>query len=425
MKARVLIVHYTPPGVVGGVEHIIHQHIELLTERGFQVGVVAGRAVTTGAPIHVISEIDVARPENVALEAELASGVVGDRFFAMCAAIADQLTPLVAAADAVIAHNAFTLHFSLPLTSVLWDLVSRRETGSVIAWSHDLAWTNPLYIPMMHHGFPWDLLRTPAPNTRYVTVSTERKLELAELWGDRGERIAVIPNGVDAADFLRLSASTREIVDRYQLFERDAVLLLPVRITRRKNIEAGIGAVQVLKARGLDVFLLISGPVAPHHPTRSRTYLQELKLLREELGVEKEVVFLADALRKNLDHQTVAELYSIADALLFPSAQEGFGLPILEAGLAKLPVVLSDIPVFREVGGDDVCTFNLDDSADTIAAGVMRVLDAAPSRLFRRVLREYRWDAIVDRKILPILPRYSMAQHEERAMTAGEDEPTA
>lgn len=47
--------------------------------------------------------------------------------------------------------------------------------------------------------------------------------------------------------------------------------------------------------------------------------------------------------------QELASCYSNASALFFPSYQEGFGLPLIEAMSAGLPVVCSDIPIFREI----------------------------------------------------------------------------
>src|SRR5947209_3896238 len=163
MTSRILIVHYTPPSIVGGVEHIIHQHIPLLTQRGFTVEVVAGRSGPSPVSLHVIPEIDVARPRNAVLEGELDAGVAGPRFWEAKRLIDEKLRPLVRNSDAVIVHNAFTLHFSLALTSVLWDLAAEMEPGRMIAWCHDLAWTNPLYIPRMPPGEPWSMLRTRAP----------------------------------------------------------------------------------------------------------------------------------------------------------------------------------------------------------------------------------------------------------------------
>lgn len=402
-RLRVLVVHYTPPGVIGGVEHVIREHIRLLEARGCDVEVVAGRRGGSRLPIHVIPEIDAARPQGVRIERELADGWVGSDFFRVRDRIRSRLEPLVHRADVVIAHNAFTLHFSLPLTAALWEIAADRAPGTVIAWSHDLAWSNPLYVPALHDGYPWDLLRRPAPNTRYVTVSGERKLELVALWGFGKDDITIIPNGIDVASTLGLSRATREIANRYHLFDRDAVLLLPVRITRRKNIEAGIRAVGVLTDRGLDVRFLISGPVAPHHPQRSMTYLAELKKLRGGLGLDDEVVFLADELGARLSMRTVNELYRVADVLLFPSEQEGFGLPVLEAGLMRVPAVVSSIPIFRELGQGDVLTFRLDDPAGRIAEHVEEALASGPARLFRRVVRDFRWDAIADRLIMPLL----------------------
>ena len=405
MTRRVLFLHYTPPGVIGGVEDVMHQHRSLLEWRGYTVECAAGRSAGAIGPVTVIPQIDAARPENALIEEELAAGVVSDDFRAAEAEIHRRLEPLFRSADSVIVHNAFTLHFSLPLTAALCRLAAVEPPGKIIAWCHDLAWTNPLYVPAMHEGFPWRLLRTRQPNVQYVTVSHERKDELCQLWGGACDEIDVIPNGVDPAGFLQLSAETRAIIAAHRLFERDVVLFLPVRITRRKNIEVGIRIVAALRDRGIDACYLVSGPRAPHHPGRSMSYLDELKSLRSQLGVEEQVVFLADELGGNLELRVVSELYSVADALLFTSGQEGFGLPILEAGIRRLPVVLSDIPIFREVAASDASFLDGNESADKMAEVVLRALDNNASRLYRRVLREYRWDAIVDRKIIPLLSR--------------------
>ncbi|MGH2442842.1 MAG: glycosyltransferase family 4 protein [Chloroflexota bacterium] len=403
MATRVLIIHYTPPGIVGGVEYVMQEQVRLLSDRGFRVQVVAGRPGAKDLRAHVIPEIEAATDESAVVEEELAAGVVSPRFHRRRKIILDRLTSLAADADFLIVHNAFTLQFSMPLTAALWELAATRRYGSVVAWCHDLAWTNPLYLPAMHDGYPWDLLRVPAPNTRYVTVSVERKRQLAQIWRAHTADIRVIPNGVDVKSFLRLGTMTCDLVERYRLLDRDIVLLLPVRITRRKNIEAAIRATGCLKERGLDVMLLVSGPVAPHHPGRSAAYLDGLKRLRDERDVRDEIVFLADELGQSLDDQTVGELYSISDALLLPSMQEGFGLPILEAGISRVPVISSDIPIFREVAGGEAALFEPEGPAGAIANMILAALDTPAGRLRRRVLNEYRWDVIVDTLLLPLL----------------------
>lgn len=402
MTARILIVHFTPPGVIGGVEHIIEQHVRVLSKRGYEFDLVAGRSTGTDRSVHVIPEVEVARPESERLDDSLASGAVDPIFYADRRRIREALLPLAARADLLVVHNAFTLHFCMPLTSVLWELGAARAPGSTIAWCHDLSWTNPLYLPRMHPGYPWDLLRRPAPNVRYVTVSEERRVELCGLWGTGEDRVTVVPNGVDPEKFLRLTPEASTIAETFRLFDREMVLLLPVRITRRKNIELAIRVVAALRDRGIDVLFMVSGPQAPHHPGLSDAYLARLETLRDDLGVRDRVIFLAEALGSNASEELVSELYLLADALLFPSAQEGFGLPILEAGLARTPVITSDIPIFREVGGKETVTFELDDPPDRIADVIIESLDTASARLYRRVLREYRWDSVVSRHILPL-----------------------
>ena len=73
-----------------------------------------------------------------------------------------------------------------------------------------------------------------------------------------------------------------------------------------------------------------------------------------------------------LDHasdQTLRDAYRQADALIQASAGEGFGLPLIEAGQYGIPVLCSDIPVFHEVGGDNVLYFprSVDGLAECIA----------------------------------------------------------
>ena len=60
-----------------------------------------------------------------------------------------------------------------------------------------------------------------------------------------------------------------------------------------------------------------------------------------------------------LEHHHLASLYKNAKALLVPSLDEGFGIPVIEAFSCDCPVILSDIPVFHEVARDAGFYFHL------------------------------------------------------------------
>ncbi|QEY74631.1 glycosyltransferase family 4 protein [Pseudomonas denitrificans (nom. rej.)] len=81
--------------------------------------------------------------------------------------------------------------------------------------------------------------------------------------------------------------------------------------------------------------------------------------------------------------------YANARALVFPSFVEGFGLPLVEAMQRKLPVMASDIPVFREVGGDFVAYFDLQ-RPETLAELVQEYEDSDRFPAARPV-SEWRW----------------------------------
>lgn len=72
------------------------------------------------------------------------------------------------------------------------------------------------------------------------------------------------------------------------------------------------------------------------------------------------------------DEQLV-NLYRNAELFVYPSLYEGFGIPPLEAMSFGCPVILSDIPVFRELYGDSVCYVD-PYSTDSIGKGIIRVL---------------------------------------------------
>ena len=105
-----------------------------------------------------------------------------------------------------------------------------------------------------------------------------------------------------------------------------------------------------------------------------------------------------------LDDAELANFYQIADAMLFPSRQEGFGIPILEAGLARLPIFATDLPPFRESAAAKATLFPLDTPFAEVAATITTTLQTDRAfQLRRRVRTHFTWQGIVKHKILPLL----------------------
>ena len=240
----------------------------------------------------------------------------------------------------------------------------------------------------VHPGYPWDLLRTLRPDVSYVVVSRERQRALARLFNCPPETIQVIYNGVDPAVLLGLSPNGRALIERLDLPASDLIVLMPVRITAAKNIELALRVMAVLKARGCRPRLVVTGPPDPHD-AESLTYFQSLRELRTQLSLESEARLVFESGPSSdqpcfIDEQQVAELFRVSDVLFMPSHREGFGLPALEAGLIGIPVVCTDVPAAREIGGEDVLRFDAAESPESIADLIQAWAQHGPVHRLRR-----------------------------------------
>jgi mannosylglucosylglycerate synthase len=413
---HIAILHYAGPPTVGGVEATMAAHARVMAADGHQVRLVVGRGgATPGAEVLVEPDLGSRGPEIEAVAAELAAGSAGAAFESLVARIAERLAQAFAGVDAVLVHNVLTLHKNLALTAALHRLHSAGLAPRIVAWCHDFAWLDPLYTPELHEGYPWKLLRVPWPGVRYVVVSEDRRAMLAGLLGLRPEQIAVVTPGVDLGAFLKLEPDTLELVRRLDLLTADPLLLLPARVTRRKNIELAIAITGALCAEigpegsPYRPRLIVTGPPGPHNPANA-VYLERLKALRDAAGGADSIVFLYESYvdaagrPRPVSDAMLADLFKLADGLLFPSRYEGFGIPVLEAGLAGIPIFCSDIPPFRATAGDAALFFDPEGPPEAAAARIGAALAAdRRAELRRRVRNTFTWDAIYRREIAPLL----------------------
>jgi len=396
-RARVALVHYTAPSFLGGVEQVLGAHAQALRDAGAEVTIVAGRGrAPRGVRLARVVEADSRHRAVLRDFAALARGERTAEHDTLVERLVRRLRPLVAKADRVVAHNVLTMHKNLALTDALVWLASERP-GTVIAWTHDLAWCDPQYAAERHPGDPWDVIARAHPGVAYVAVSAERADQLSSLTGLARERIAVVPNGVDVAGALGLSAAGARLAARLDLYRADPLLVLPARLTRRKRIEAAIAATVALRGRGRAATLVVTGPPGPHNPANAR-YLAELSAL----AARAPGVLLLHAMGVRASYRLVADLYALADALVLPSAGEGFGIPLLEAALHRLPIVCSDLATLRGLAGDAATYVRPDASGEAIADAVVRALDH-PAALFRSRARALAWPRVLAERVVPLV----------------------
>lgn len=160
---------------------------------------------------------------------------------------------------------------------------------------------------------------------RIIAVSQATAAGLAR-YGVDPERVTVVPEGV-----ARLGPGAERSL------QATPYLLAVGQLTARKDYPTLLRALALDPAR--DLRLVIVGPPGYRG--------EEIPLLAQRLGVADRVDFVGRA-----PDSTLATLYRHAVALCFSSVAEGFGLPLVEAMQAGIPVVASDIDIAHEVVGD-------------------------------------------------------------------------
>jgi len=402
---NIAVLHYSVPPIVGGVESVIAHHARLMSAGGHSVRLLAARGAAAGGDVS-LTRIPLAdsRHERVTqMNEELKRGEVNANFESLLSELFDALQNALAGVDVLIAHNVCSLNKNLALTAALHRLHISKKLPRLILWHHDLAWTTPRYLPELHEGYPWDLLRTDWGNTTHVTVSDLRRDELSDLMKLDPFSIHVIPNGVDTNKFYKLETLTQDLLDKTNLLAAEPILLLPVRVTPRKNIELALRALAALKKDYPQAALVVTGPLGPHNVNNIQ-YFERLKDLCRQLALKDSAHFLAELHNGFLPHEVIADFFRVADALFFPSREEGFGIPLIEAAFSHLPAFCADIPPLRKLGRDDVVFFSPDAEPKEVAALITEYFQSAmPARLALRARASFRWEAIYRRQIAPLL----------------------
>ena len=404
---NIALLHYSCPPVVGGVEEVLRQQAAVLHRHFHNVKVFAGAGKQFSPDFLVEINPLLGSRNKYVLHAhrDIIEKNDIDNLHKLSKKIYNYLKTISKDVDVIIAHNVLTLHYNLPLTYALHRFADDNETP-LVSWNHD----SPFFYencPEYLHNKPWDILKTSHENIHYVTITDYRRKLFDKLYKTK-KRFTVIPNGVDPYVFFKLDPLTIRLIREQNLFKADFLMVQPSRLHPRKNFELSIKVIRALHDRGVHARLLATGAYDPHEP-RTVEYYKKLKILSRKLGVEKDILLLAEYKFRSgesytPDRITTRDLYLIADILFMPSSHEGFGLPLLEAGMIKLPIVCSDIPPFREIGADDVCFFSLRDSPEEIAKKIMDFISSLKTqKFFRGVIRKHAWDNIYETLFLPFL----------------------
>lgn len=262
---------------------------------------------------------------------------------------------------------------------------------------------NPVHVARTVHHVDDFTTQALVDCQRAAIVEPDTVLVVSEQWrqilhDEYGRDVEIVPNGVDLDRFptpppgvvAELRAGVGAGVGRF-------VFLAVGGVEPRKGSVHAFRALSRLKAAGVDAMLAVVGGHSYQDYTAYRdAALGALPSMGLELGTD--VMLLGTVTEERL-----AGWYHAADALCFPSVKEGWGLVVLEAMGAGLPVVASDLPVFQEylVDGENALLPPVADDVALAAAMRSLVEDAGlRARLMAggaAVVPRFTWEASAKR----------------------------
>jgi glycosyltransferase involved in cell wall biosynthesis len=227
---------------------------------------------------------------------------------------------------------------SRPTIITCHDVIAvQAARGMVEGWK--VGWSGRIFQRLIASGL------AKADLIACVSHSTQRALVDLQFVDER--RVTTVLNGLNDSFSLVRREEAQQLISRFGVGEHDKYLIHVGLDLPRKNRKAVVETFIALLRRAVEIgvkalvqHLILVGPKLE----------PDLTALASQHG-------LADRIRtlQDVSHEELRALYARATALLFPSLQEGFGWPLIEAQACGCPVFTSDLAPMNEIGGPGAC----------------------------------------------------------------------
>ena len=217
-----------------------------------------------------------------------------------------------------------------------------------------------------------------------ICVSEHTASEAQLLLDVPRSKIAVIPNGIDPAYRMPMAAEEVDAALARRRLPRGALLYVGSEERRKNLVNLAMAYMGLASRRPRTPPLVLVGPGAEWSQGGALS------------GPQIRAVGY-------LETQEIRALMAASSALVLPSLEEGFGLPVVEAMAAGLPVVCSRGSALEEVAGEAALLVNPLDTR-SIASGMEKILDDKPRAEKQRVMglersRQFDWDIAAARTL--------------------------
>ena len=249
---------------------------------------------------------------------------------------------------------------------------------------HDVAYEKyPMaYGPLQSFYLEWSTRRALKKAKKVIVPTESVKADLKKYYGAHARKVLVVNHGRLPLQKVN-KTQVRAALDHYQLNPKEPLFFFIGRLETKKNLMTLLDAWALVQKEHVGGRLFLGGMYG--HGFDALFERMESSDLR---GTVLAPGYLAE--------EEVAGIFNAATALVFPSREEGFGLPILQSFEADCAVICSDIPALREVAGDAALYADPGEAAD-FAKQILRLMNEAglKQKMVKKGyerLQEFSWD---------------------------------
>ena len=376
MKILMLTWEY-PPRIVGGIARVVHDLSKRLIKDGHDVTVVTYRDNADVPAFEDDKGVKVYRVDNYMIRPNNFIDWIMQLNFNMVSKATEIINKeggfdVIHAHDWLVTYAAKTLKnaYDIPIVATIHATEAGRNSGI-----HD---ETQRYI----NDTEW-LLTYEA--SEVIVNSNFMKNDIQRLFGLPYDKINVIPNGINLSNFTGIE---RDYDFRRQYaMDNEKIILYVGRLVYEKGIQHLIAAMPKILSNYNDAKLIIAGRGG---------MIDELRAEAANLGLNNKVYFTG-----YLNSKQVQKMYKCADVAVFPSTYEPFGIVALEAMLAGVPTVVSDVGGLDEIithGVDGMKSYagNPNSIADSVTALLYDHQLAAnvSKKAVQKVKEQFNWERI-------------------------------
>jgi len=376
MKILMLTWEY-PPRIVGGIARVVHDLSKRLIKDGHEVTVVTYRDNMDIPEYENDKGVNVYRVDNYMIHPNNFIDWILQLNFNLIAKATEIINKegafdVIHAHDWLVASAAKTLKnaYGIPIVATIHATEAGRNSGI-----HD---DTQRYI----NDTEWMLTYEAS---EVIVNSNYMKNELQRLFGLPYEKINVIPNGINLNNYVGVERDY-DFRRKYAM-DNEKIILYVGRLVYEKGIQHLIAAMPKILSNYHDAKLIIAGRGG---------MIEELKAEAASLGLNDKVYFTG-----YLDSKQVPKMYKCADVAVFPSTYEPFGIVALEAMLAGVPTVVSDVGGLDEIvehGVDGMKSYagNPNSIADSVTALLYdhQLATNVSKKAKQKVKDQFNWEKI-------------------------------